>query len=180
MSKNEIDGGGGDEGGTRPLEELVEEFRLWRQSRTAGKRIPASMWDEAVQMCQEHAPKRVAYKLRVGLATLMRHLERGAQRSPMRSALETEFVEVFLSPTPRPVPSADTPVANARAVPEPHAKLTPVATPTPTPTPECVVEMENGQGVKMRVQLSGLGLAQLATLCSAMGGVFCHESRSTA
>jgi hypothetical protein len=172
MSKNEIDGRG--EGGTHRLEDLVEEFRRWRQTRTAGERIPVAMWDAAVQMCQEHAPKRVAYKLRVGLATLMRHLERGAQHSPMRSALETEFVEVFLSPTPRPVPTADTSVANARAMPEPPAKL------TPTPTPECVVEMENGQGVKMRVQLSGLGLAQLATLCSAMGGVFCHESRSTA
>ena len=170
MSKNEIDGG--DEGGTRRLEDLVEKFSRWRRSRTAGERIPVSMWDEVVQVCQEHAPKRVAYKLRVGLATLMRHLERGDQHSPMRGALETEFVEVFLSPTPRPAPTADTSVASARAMPEPPAQ--------PAPTPECVVEMENGQGVKMRVQLSGLGLAQLATLCSAMGGVFCHQSRSTA
>jgi hypothetical protein len=43
-----------------------------------------------------------------------------------------------------------------------------------------MVEMENTQGVKMRVQLNGLGLAHLATLCSALGRVLCGESRSTA
>ena len=33
---------------------------------------------------------------------------------------------------------------------------------------ECVVELENARGAKMRVQLNGAGLAGLASMCSAL------------
>jgi hypothetical protein len=33
--------------------------------------------------------------------------------------------------------------------------------------PECVVELDNARGAKMRVELSGNGLCGLSTLCSA-------------
>lgn len=174
MIKSGITGGG--EGGARGLQELVEGFRRWRESRRRGERIPLSLWDEAVQMCQEHALKRVAHRLRVAPASLMRHLERGERIAPKRSALVTEFVEVFMSSTPGPTAEASMP--EVPVMPEPRTEFT--AAPIASPTHECVVEMENGQGVKIRVQLNGLGLAQLATLCSAMGRVLCPESRSTA
>lgn len=178
MIESGITGGG--EGGARGLQELVEGFRRWRKSRRRGERIPLSLWDEAVQVCQEHALKRVAYRLRVAPASLMRHLERVERIAPKRSALVTEFVEVFMSSTPGPTAEASMP--EVPVMPEPRTEFTapPMASPMASPTHECVVEMENGQGVKMRVQLNGLGLAQLATLCSAMGRVLCPESRSTA
>ena len=172
MIKSGISGGG--EGGARSLQELVEGFRRWRESRRRGERIPLSLWDEAVQMCQEHASKRVAYRLRVAPASLMRHLERAERIAPKRSALATEFVEIFMPSTP--ACTAEASIPDVPAVPEPGAGFTPRA----SPAHECVVEMENGQGVKMRVQLNGLGLAQLGTLCSAMGRVLCGQSRSTA
>jgi hypothetical protein len=41
------------------------------------------------------------------------------------------------------------------------------AMPTPSAQPECVVELANARGAKMRVELSGNGLAGLSSLCSA-------------
>ena len=172
MSKSGITGDG--ERGTRRLEELAEGFRRWRESRVRGERIPASLWHEAVQMCQEHDLKRVAYRLRVAPASLLRHLERADRIAPKRSALDTEFVEVFMSSTPEP--TADASMPDVPATPEPRAEFTPMV----SPAHECVVEMENGQGVKMRVQLNGRAVEQIASLCSAIGGVLCRESRSTA
>ena len=40
-------------------------------------------------------------------------------------------------------------------------------TPLATLHPECVVELDNARGAKMRVELSGKGLSGLSSLCSA-------------
>jgi hypothetical protein len=34
------------------------------------------------------------------------------------------------------------------------------------PAPECLLELENAHGAKMRVQLNGQGLASLGALCN--------------
>ncbi len=35
------------------------------------------------------------------------------------------------------------------------------------PAPQCVLELENAHGAKMRVQLNGQGLASLGPLCNS-------------
>lgn len=162
------------ERGARRLDELVEGFRQWREARLRGERIPAALWDAAVQMCQEHDLKRVACRLRVAPASLVRHLGGADHIAPKRSAQSAAFVEVFMSRAP--APTAEASRSDVPATPEPRAEFTPVA----SPAHECVVEMENEQGVKLRVRLNGLGLAQLASLCGAMGSVLCAQSRSAA
>ena len=164
---------GDSERDTQRLQELAEGFKRWRESRVRGEHIPAALWDQAVQMCREHAPGRVAYRLRVALASLIRHMERADRSVPKLGALGTDFVEVLISSTPEPTAEVSRP--DVPAMPELRAVLKPIASP---PSPECVVEMHNAQGVKVRVQLNGLGLGQFATLCSALGGVLCGQSRS--
>jgi hypothetical protein len=45
-----------------------------------------------------------------------------------------------------------------------------VAPPMPTPVHECVVELRNARGARMRVELTGTGVAALAGVCSAFFG----------
>ena len=44
------------------------------------------------------------------------------------------------------------------------------AMPAPSTQPECVVELANARGARMRVELSGQGLVGLSALCSAFLG----------
>jgi len=81
----------------------------------------------------------VATRLHLDDAGLKRRVE-GGGATPPRGEVAPRFVELF-------APSASAASAAERA--------------------ECVVEMGNARGAKMRVALSGQGLAGLAGLCSA-------------
>lgn len=158
--------GVGDSGnGALRLEDVANQFKHWRQSRVRGERIPAALWGEAVQMCQEHPPQRVAGVLRVALAGLMQRLERAAGGAAGRPGLDTEFVEVIMSSaspaTPEPAAS------RLDLAPTPEA---PSGARAPTSAHECVLELENAYGAKMRVQLNGAGLASLGPLLSSFWG----------
>jgi hypothetical protein len=149
-------------GGARALEDVAKQFKHWRQSRVRGERIPMALWGDAVQMCQEHEPQRVAVVLGVALASLMRRLKRCGDSAAHRPGLDTEFVEVVMttvSPaTPEPA------VTRLELAPAPQL---PSSAAPPTPSHECVLELENAHGAKMRVQLNGAGLASLGALCSS-------------
>jgi hypothetical protein len=54
-----------------------------------------------------------------------------------------------------------TPVAS---IPDPAASRRELA---PVATHECVLELENAHGAKMRVQLNGQGLASLGLVCNS-------------
>jgi len=153
------------EGGARDLEDVAKQFKHWRESRVRGERIPVALWVEAVQMCQQHTPQRVASVLRVALAGLMQRLGHGGDGVASRPGLATEFVEVLMSTPQMAEPhSAACPLETA-----PVAKpLAPRA--TVAPAHECVLEMENVHGAKMRVQLNGAGLASLGPLLSSFWG----------
>ena len=42
--------------------------------------------------------------------------------------------------------------------------------PAPSAQPECVVELANARGARMRVELNGCGLVGLSALCGAFLG----------
>ena len=119
------------------LEQVAERFKRWRGTRVRGEHIPPDLWAAAVGMAREHGLHRIAHELRVDHDGLKRRLER-ASSAARDGKLDTQFVELF---------------------------AVPVA--TSTGMRECVVELENARGAKMRVELGGKGLAGLAGLCSA-------------
>jgi len=149
------------EGGVLCLEDVARKFSQWRESRVRGERIPVTLWSEAVQMCQEHAPQRVAGVLRIALAGLMRRLERASDGAAARSGLDTEFVEIIMTTTSAGMPSAAASRLELASIPK-----APGGAVTPMPAPECLLELENAHGAKMRVQLNGQGLASLGALCN--------------
>ena len=122
------------------LEQLGERFRRWRETRVRGERIPQRLWAAAVGMAREHGLQRVVGELRVDPDRLKQRLEHESGAADAGKG-DTRFVELRVSPAPS------------------AASLC-----------ECAVELENGRGAKMRVELNGNGLAGLAGLCSAFWG----------
>lgn len=119
------------------FEQVKRRFLLWRDGRKRGAHIPNELWAAAVGLAQEHGAERVAQELRVDLDGLKKRLDRCI--GPVQSDKpKPQFVELFASPGFGAAPLC-----------------------------ECVVEMENGRGAKMRIELNGRGLASLADLGSA-------------
>jgi hypothetical protein len=128
------------------LEELEGRFRQWRESRRRGDHIPPQLWEAAVDMAREHGVPRVANRLRLNTAFLNKRLAAAAGQPRTEAAQpQPEFVELLTAPA---APVAAT-VAGVH---------------------ECVVELHNARGAKMRVELNAGGLAGLAHLCRAFWG----------
>jgi hypothetical protein len=123
------------------LEEVKRRLQHWRGGRKLGEHIPAALWAAAVSVAKEHGVHRVAVELRVDYAGLKRRVERARDAAPGAGNADTQFVELYAPAAPA--------AAGLR---------------------ECVVELENARGAKMRVELNGNGLAGLAGLCSAFWG----------
>jgi len=127
------------------LEQLGLRLKCWREARVRGQRIPAQMWTAAVQMARQLGVHRVAKVLHLDYERLKKRVQGAggvahAGKIDTRK-VDTRFVEMLVSP--------------------------------PTAAPgrcECAVELENAQGAKMRMELSGNGLGALGAVCSAFWG----------
>jgi hypothetical protein len=122
------------------LSQLKRRFDQWRAGRRLGERIPLELWAGAVAAAVEHGAYRVAAELHLDYAVLKRRAALAGSKAPS-TELTPRFVELF-APAERTMP--------------PGASQ-----------PECVVELDNARGAKMRVELSGNGLSGLSSLCSA-------------
>jgi hypothetical protein len=123
------------------LSPLKRQFDQWRAGRKVGARIPLELWAGAVAAAVEYGAYRVAAELHLDYAVLKRRAAQVGGGTAPSTELAPQFVELFA------------PAGPTRAA---------VASP-----PECVVEVANARGAKMRVELNGSGLASLAGLCSA-------------
>jgi len=122
------------------LLQLKRRFDQWRAGRKLGERIPLELWSGAVAAAVEHGAYRVAAELRLDYAVLKRRAALAGGKA-LATELTPRFVELF-------APAARTTAAGALR-------------------PECVVELDNARGAKMRVELSGNGLSGLSALCNA-------------
>jgi hypothetical protein len=122
------------------VSQLKRQFDQWRAGRKVGERIPVELWAGAVGAAVEHGAYRVAAELHLDYAVLKRRAALAGGKAAA-TELAPRFVELFA----------------------PAAPMKPVA----ASQPECVVELANARGAKMRVELSGNGLCGLSALCSA-------------
>jgi len=118
------------------LSKLKRQFDQWRAGRKSGERIPCELWAGAVSVAAEHGVYRVAAELHLDYAGLKRRAAMVGDKVPA-TQVAPRFVELFAAPA--------SPAVVMR---------------------ECVIELENARGAKMRVELNGAGLAGLAHLCS--------------
>lgn len=109
------------------LEEVRQRFSLWRAGRKRGAHVTDALWTAAVGLVGRHGLMRVARELGIDSGRLKKRLERGAvpSRVGRDGKREVQFVELFA------LPPAAAPAGAA-----------------------CIVDMHNGRGGTMRVELA--------------------------
>ena len=127
------------------LTQLKDRFATWRAVRKIGMRIPPELWSAAVEMVAVHGACQVAGELSLDYDMLKRRVAQAGGKVTSTELAAPGFVELF---------------AAAGAMPA----LAPSA------QPQCVVELANAGGARMRVELNGQGLAGLPALCGAFLG----------
>ncbi len=129
--------------GAGALTRLKERFVTWRAVRKLGMRIPPELWAAAVEMVAVHGVCRVAGELNLDYDMLKQRVALAGGKA-RTTQLVPRFVELFAAAGPMPGHSAS--------------------------LPECVVELANARGARMRVELNGQGLVGLSALCNAFLG----------
>ena len=119
------------------LDEAHRQLQQWRRTRTRGTRIPAPLWAAAVAAAREHGVSKASSALRLDYYRLKDRLETASPEptSPEPSGHVTTKGEGFLE-IPLFAPAA----------------------------PECVFELEDGHGARLRVALKGVASAELEAL----------------
>ena len=116
------------------LEGVRRRFERWRRTRKAHARIPDSLWVSAAIMADAYGISRTATVLRVNYHVLKKRL--GHKKKATADGTEAEGEARFI-------------------------ELTPFAPSSPC---ECLLELEDAGGAKMRVRLQGVGMPDLAAL----------------
>ncbi len=124
-----------------PLESVGRRFEAWRLTRTVRTRIPDPLWAAAVKMAGKYGIHRTAKALRIDYYGLKRRVEEEASSS---TGL----------PTKRNV-----------------ATFVELAGPLSEGSGECIVELEDAGGAKMRVHLKGVEAPDLIALSRSFWGV---------
>jgi hypothetical protein len=164
-------------------------FDQWRATRSLGQRIPDRLWKRACRLACKYGVSRVASALRVGYYQLKKRLDRTSHQCELpdhgdvnpRSPRHSAHRAIDSHPTPKgrrigPPPMA---IKTARSwsdsgvevgcdapldfvefptdkLPQADMKLAAVA--------RCVLHLERDLGSRMRVELHGLPVADLAVL----------------
>lgn len=119
------------------LEIVRQRFERWRRTHRSRSRIPESLWLAAARAAGTYGVHRVAKALRLSYYSLKERVEQQAPE-PAKGSSGAAFVEL--------APLVDQGLGAA-------------------PRCECIVELEDGDGAKMRVHLRGVPTPDLAALC---------------
>ena len=134
--------------GTRALPARLEagrrRFERWRRTREGRSRIPDPLWHSAVKLSAAYGIHRTAKTLRLNPDSLKKHVAsangngpRGQGKSRQKAAGQ-EAATAFVELVP---PEGACP-------------------------PECIVELENPRGAKMRIRLTGCQSSEVVTAVS--------------
>ena len=123
------------------LDKVRRRFEQWRRTRKIGSRIPHALWDSAVKLAEAYGVHATAKALGVDYYSLKKRLE---EKSASRSR---------------------------KVVPTNGATFVELAATARTGIPECLLELEDVEGTKMRIQLKGIEAPDLAALSRSLWGV---------
>jgi len=122
------------------LEGTRRRFERWRRTRKTGRRIPDSLWASAVKAAGTYGISRTASVLRVDYYSLKTRVDKEAASAPGVS--EGGGVAPFLE----------------------------LAVAASSGCGECILELEDAGGAKMRVHLKGVEAPDLAALSRSFRG----------
>ena len=117
-----------------PLEKVRRRFERWRETRRGRAPIPDSLWAAAARVAGRYGMSHTAGVLGVNSRRLKEHL--GTQAAAVDSEAETKAAARFVELSA---------FAGSGAC-------------------QCLLELEDGSGAKLRVRLRGTGVPDLAAL----------------
>lgn len=123
------------------LESVRRRFERWRRTRTVGTRIPEALWEAATKAARIHGIHRTASTLRVDYYSLQKRVEKDRSGSPSVEKHEPDSMATFVE-LPLPQPNLG----------------------------ECILELEDADGAKMRVHLKNVASPDLAALTRSFWG----------
>ncbi len=120
--------------GRGDMARTARQFAQWRRTHSYGSRIPTVLWDSAVDLAVQHGLSRTATTLKLGYYDLKKRL---AER-PAAVALPQNRVALpsFVELTAAP----------------------------PGSSCECTIELEKRDGSRMRIELKGVSVPDLAAV----------------
>jgi hypothetical protein len=137
------------------LEALRRRFERSRRTRKPRTPIPDPLWAAAVKLVGRYGLCRIARTLRVDYYSLKKRVEAASAAEHGR-------------PTPtnalRRCPVGSRAVFAAGAEDGTRATFVELPPPAHTAFSECILELENREGAKMRVQLKGVAMPDLTAL----------------
>mgnify|MGYP001155023009 CR=1 FL=1 len=110
---------------TDPLSQLAARMEAWRNDPKKSRRIPQELWQVAVELSKEYSINQISKALRLSYTDLKKRVM--AQSKENLPAIKTQ----------------------------PDMKFIELGVEPSSSTPECIVEMEDGNGTKMRIHLRG-------------------------
>jgi hypothetical protein len=127
------------------LAAIRRRLERWRQTRHGHSRIPAGLWASAVKAAGRYGLNPTARTLGLDYKSLQRHVAASC--------------------------ASDGPIGNAKPGRETPATFVELAPPVGSASlPECVLELENAAGTKMRIHLKDVAVTDLAALSQSLWG----------
>jgi hypothetical protein len=123
------------------LESARRRFQRWRRSRKVGARIPEPLWAAAVKLAQAYGIHRTARVLGLDYNSVKQRLEKQSASRPPQRPRTGVAAFVELAASPRMV------------------------------VEECLLELEDAEGAKMRIHLKGVAAGDLTALSRSLWGI---------
>lgn len=120
------------------LEDVAQQFKIWRKTKTGRERIPASLWQAAAEVFKigDHSLHRISKTLHLNQTALKKYVQ---QQIPRAIKVEHEETPSFIA----------------------------IELDSSLPVSECVIEMEDTAGAKMRMCLRGGTDPNILEICKS-------------
>jgi len=84
---------------TPTLEQVREQFELWRQSREKRSAIPDALWQAAINLCQDTSISKISSTLRLNYAVLKQRFHAYGTNHQVPCITAPSFIELDVSPS---------------------------------------------------------------------------------
>jgi len=120
------------------LEDVTQQFKIWRKTKIGRERIPASLWQAAAEVFKigDHSLHRISKTLHLNQTALKKYVQ---QQIPRAIKVEHEETPSFIA----------------------------IELDSSLPVSKCVIEMENTTGAKMRMCLRGSTDPNILEVCKS-------------
>ncbi len=157
--------------GTRDLPARLEgtrrRFERWRRTRKGRSHIPEPLWASAVKAAGQYGLAKTAWALRLDYYALKKRVEAAGSRRVFGGKVATYSISDREAVSADGPLTAMAPVKGGQAV-ATFLELTP---PASGGSRECILELEDPGGAKMRVHLKGSEAPDLTALSRSFWGV---------